>query len=559
MKISNGTALRRAIFAAGTLNVLFMLVVFLCFHIKYNINDDYVMAAYVNGVFGFSEFRLVYINVVTGLLLKLLYSAIPNVPWMGVMQYSFLLFGFTAISFVLLHRWKFIPGLCLSVAVLVFFGLDAYCLMQYTKTAAVATLGGLLLMFQSHYEQGSTLKVMRSTGFVLSLFGFTLRYLQFFSCGLIVCFIVFDFLPRLKGKNILCSALSILRPYMLLVLSAVLLLAVDSVAYLGNEWAEYKAYNKARTEVMDFGGTPAYSAAPERFEEMGISPHFRGLISEWLFYDSEIVDADTFYELVQIRDDVAEKKSLTQNISGYVRNSLIPMSREWFSPGLLLACLVWLLFGRHDLTALISVFCSVSTLVLLTFMLYMRDRYYITWVNYSLLFSLAVLLLWYIPREGGKHSYKTAILALAMASIFTIRYFPYRTGLYTRDFTPERTLVGECMESLKQRDELILMDIYTYLHIYESPLSSDGYLVGENLIPFGGWQTSYPPFEKILAAHGIINPYRDCVNNTQVLIFSHRIDDILLHIQNEYCANASAICLSEPTEQLGYGLYKIIG
>lgn len=559
MKISNGTSLRSAVSASVIVNALFLLFVLLCFHIKYNINDDYVMAAYANGVFGFSEFRLVYINVVTGFLLRLLYSAIPGVPWMGLIQYSMMFCGFTALCFVLLRRWKLLPGLCLSAALLLFFGLDAYCLMQYTKTTAILTLGGLLLMFQSHTEQAHVQKLMLCSGFALALFGFTLRSLQFFSCGLIACFIFFEFLPREKGWDFLRGTFLLLRPYLLLLLSSVVLIAVDSAAYAGDEWREYKEYNKARTEVMDFGGTPAYTAAAERFEEMGISEHFMGLISEWLFYDSEIVDAETFYELAQIRDEAAGKKSLAENISGYIRRSLLPMAKEWFSSGLLVVFFLWLLFGRHDKTALLAVFCSTATLILLTFMLYIQKRYHISWVNFSLLLSLTVLLLWFIPREGGKHGYKAAALALALAAFFTLRYFPYRSNLYTRDFSPERKLVGEFTEMLKAQDELILMDIYTYLYIYESPLSCEGYIVGENLIPFGGWQTAYPPFEEILAEHGVNNPYRDCVNNEDILLLTHRIEDILLHIQKEYCAEASAVCLYEPLESLGYGLYKIIG
>jgi hypothetical protein len=104
--------------------------------------------------------------------------------WFAIGQYKFLFLSFTALSFVLFERLRFWQGAVLSVIILVFFGVDVYTIISYTKTAGVCAMGGMLLIIHAMaYVQHKGWRIgLNIAGIILCLVGFMLRPLEFLPC-----------------------------------------------------------------------------------------------------------------------------------------------------------------------------------------------------------------------------------------------------------------------------------------------------------------------------------------------------------------------------------------
>ena len=284
-KSRTSSAKQNLLFALGINAVL--LGVFLClFTPHYQSNDDFILSCFVNGAIAEKSARMVYINVMIGALLKGLYTLTTAVPWYALMQYVILFASFTAMTWILLQRWELIPALALSIGFVSIFGMDAYIIVQYTKTTAAATVSGVMLML-----------------YALGMY----RYHEFLAAGAVICWAIIDPLTEAikHGDDIkekLHRAFETVRPFILLLLLFGTVRAIDSAAYSEPKWADYIEYNKARTLVMDHG-TPRYDMFEEGYADLGISENFYQRMRFWNFHDPDKFDTETFYKIAALKGE----------------------------------------------------------------------------------------------------------------------------------------------------------------------------------------------------------------------------------------------------------------
>ena len=282
-----------------------MLGVFLClFTPYYETDDDFLIRNFVNGAITEKSSRLIFINVIIGTLLKWLYTLTPAVPWYDLLQYAMLFMSFTAMTWMLLQRLERIPALTLSICLISIFGLDAYILFQFTKTTAVATVFGVMLMFYSLGKEKGTKgrSIPMTVGIILALLGGMYRYHEFLAVGAVVCWIIIDPLTdAIKCGDVgvkyrIRRAFETVRPFILLLLLFGTVRMIDSAAYKDPEWKEYKEYSKARVQIMDHG-LPHYDMFEEGYKTLGISEDFYYQIRDWNFNDPDKLDTATMWKI----------------------------------------------------------------------------------------------------------------------------------------------------------------------------------------------------------------------------------------------------------------------
>ena len=558
----------KALLASALLNGLFLFAILQFYTPFFESNDDFILMHLVDGAYGFNEFRLVYINFLAGWLLKTLYTWFPALAWYTILQYFCLYISFTLICFVIIRRWKMFPAIVSSLCLLTFFGLDAYICIHYTKTASVLTVTGLLLIFiimEGRARGASPVWsdfLLFTLGFILALFGLMYRNMQFFACGAIICFIIIDIvLIAVEKKNadekILPLIFRQFYPFILLLSIAIMFCITDKFAYQSEEWSAYIKYNSARTEVMDFGMLPTYGKEEETYKSLDISEEMFDLIQRWDFYDPDIVDEKKFSQLSELSHatKAQENPSLFLRTLDYFFNLL----HLWAALPLAVFCFAWLLFGRHDKIAYFAVLFSFICFSILAIYLVSRGRYNIYWVEYGLLFSVCVLIAWFLPRNDEKHILKSPIAILLLSCLLLYLYLPGWNNKFCKAELSKQDGFDTLISQLEQQEKLIIADTYfSELYINLSPFSSEPSLASENILYLGGWQTTYPRINKIFLKNGVCNPYRDCVDNDDVLLLTSHIDLTLSHIQNEYSPDAYAECILHPDEGFGYGLYKIL-
>ena len=136
----------KLLFAIG-LNLTFLLVMLLCFEVRFEENDDLAVQKFLDGQTAVKSPFVVYINFFLAKLLIFLYDISDNaLPVFGLFQYALLFTSFTGISYLLFRRLNPLAAAAGSLALLCFFGADSYLIMTYTETAGIAAVGGVCLM-----------------------------------------------------------------------------------------------------------------------------------------------------------------------------------------------------------------------------------------------------------------------------------------------------------------------------------------------------------------------------------------------------------------------------
>ena len=144
------------ILAAFLINAAFLAIMLTCFAPRFETNDDVLMSKFVDGQFSVKTAYVPFINIALGWALKMLYTiGGDGFNWYSFTQYAVLFLGFSAITWVLLRRFRLFPALVMTAVILGAVGTDSYLSMNFSKPGAVATVGGMALLVQAmSHEQG---------------------------------------------------------------------------------------------------------------------------------------------------------------------------------------------------------------------------------------------------------------------------------------------------------------------------------------------------------------------------------------------------------------------
>ena len=264
---------RARLLAALLLNALFVLATVLLVRVGYESNDDLTLAAFVDGQMAVPTAFIPYLNIVIGALLKGIYRILgQGAPWHTLGQYALLFVSFTAMTAVLNGRLGILRGSLVSLVLLLFFAVDALTVINYTKTAAVCTVCGMLLTVQVAEDGGRRGALI--CGAALCLFGFLLRDMEALPCLAItaaLCLrrvwgLLFGEDGAEKGKHLVRFCL----PFVSIALLCAALWGVNKAAWSREPWADYARFDAIRVAYSDYG-RPAYEEMPEAYEALGLS------------------------------------------------------------------------------------------------------------------------------------------------------------------------------------------------------------------------------------------------------------------------------------------------
>ena len=544
-----------------------LLGIFLClFTPYYDTNDDWLLSNFVNGAMAEKSARMVYINVIIGALLKGLYTLVPAAPWYALFQYAILFASFTAMTWILLRRWELIPALALSIGFVSIFGMDAYIVVQYTKTTAAATVSGVMLMLYSlgRYKGTKGRRASMAAGIILALLGGMYRYYEFLAAGAVICWVIIDPLTETikcgaDAKSRLHRTFETIRPFILLLLLFGAVKVIDSAAYKAPEWADYIEYNKARTLVMDHG-TPHYSMYEEGYNELGISEDYVSEIRGWNFFDPDKLDTQTMYNIAALR---GERRLIGGDtaVIDFFPICVPQLIRDWFFAGFVLAAAVWLLFGRHDMSAVISIVLSAAVCLCQFVYFFLSDRWGIYRVNYGIMLALTAVILWYIPggrpRRWQISTAAILVLAAALQCVYMTKWKDEFT--YYRSNIEEISDNAEAVQMLADDGHLMMLDsrIIMGRSFFSSQPMFGQAIPGsaDRIVTLGGWHIT-PAVVSDLSHYGVRNPYKDAVNNPEVIMITEDID-LLLSCMREYTPDAEAELIEPLSSQTGLPVYSI--
>lgn len=508
---------------------------------SFETNDDIVFAELGSGLRGVKDAHLVFQNYGLGMIYRLLYGVTGRLPWYTIVQYMILFAAFTVVTYVLISRLGEISGLCLFVILACGFGYEGYIHLQFTKTAGIAAAAAVfLLLYLLEQEKYSWWGI--AGGILLAVIAYMYREDQFWaSCGLIAgagLLFLFD-LRKYRNKKLRRLGICVLT-FGVLLLSVFGVDRWDSSKYRSAEWEEYQEFNQLRSELLDYG-FPDYDSNQEIYEELGISREAYELYKSWNFNDTEKFDTEVMKKLV----DLKQKRPLTiRTVTAFLRrfpSDLLRMPMFYFFA---VFAVLWLLCGKKDVCSVISVLAECLLLVVVYFYLYYQGRYMVNRVDVGLWFSACLVMLWIFSSGEVRHMNTKVSVLLCMICVVLGQFMMYKDWRLATSSIPEARVsqraVLETIGTDKEHTYLAKSGMLSEIVCY-GPFDRMPENLLDNVYWFGGWECRTPGYTRAMEVHGIINPYRDVVNNENIYLVDDNIDLTLKYIRQYYAENAQAV------------------
>lgn len=508
---------------------------------SFETNDDIVFAELGSGLRGVKDAHLVFQNYGLGMIYRLLYGATGRLPWYTIVQYMILFAAFTVVTYVLISRLGEISGLCLFVILACGFGYEGYIHLQFTKTAGIAAAAAVfLLLYLLEQEKYSWWGI--AGGILLAVIAYMYREDQFWaSCGLMAgagLLFLFD-LRKYRNKKLRRLGICVLT-FGVLLLSVFGVDRWDSSKYRSAEWKEYQEFNQLRSELLDYG-FPDYDSNQEIYEELGISREAYELYKSWNFNDTEKFDTEVMKKLVNLK----QKRPLTiRTVTAFLRrfpSDLLRMPMFYFFA---VFAVLWLLCGKKDIFSVISVLAECLLLVAVYFYLYYQGRYMVNRVDVGLWFSACLVMLWIFSSGEVRYMNTKVSVLLCMICVVLGQFMMYKDWRLATSSIPEARVsqraVLETIGTDKEHTYLAKSGVLSEIVCY-GPFDRMPENLLDNVYWFGGWECRTPGYTGAMEVHGIINPYRDVVNNENIYLVDDNIDLTLKYIRQYYAENAEAV------------------
>lgn len=508
---------------------------------SFETNDDIVFAELGSGLRGVKDAHLVFQNYGLGMIYRFLYGVTGRLPWYTIVQYMILFAAFTVVTYVLISRLGKISGLCLFVILVCGFGYEGYIHLQFTKTAGIAAAAAVfLLLHLLEQEKYSWWGI--AGGILLAVIAYMYREDQFWaSCGLMAgagLLFLFD-LRKYRNKKLRRLGICVLT-FVVLLLSVFGVDRWDSSKYRSAEWEEYQEFNQLRSELLDYG-FPDYDSNQEIYEDLGISREAYELYKSWNFNDTEKFDTEVMKKLV----DLKQKRPLTiRTVTAFLRRFPSDLLRMPMFYSVAVFAVLWLLCGKKDVFSVISVLAECLLLVAVYFYLYYQGRYMVNRVDVGLWFSVCLVMLWIFSSGEVRYMNTKMSVLLCMICVVLGQFMMYKDWRLATSSIPEARVsqravletIGTDKEHVYLAKSGMLSEIVCYGPFDRMPEN-----LLDNVYWFGGWECRTPGYTKAMEAHGIINPYRDVVNNENIYLVDDNIDLTLKYIRQYYAENAQAV------------------
>ena len=553
---TRGASLR----AALILNAVFLILTVVIVRVGFESNDDPTLAAFVDGQMANSTAYVPYINIVLGALLKGIYTVLgQEIAWHTFCQYALLYLAFTALSFTLCESLGALRGAAVTTVLLLFFGVDVYCIINYTKTAAVCTVGGMALLLYAIEKEGRH-RFALVFGLLLTVLGFLLRDMEFLPCFALMAVLclrpLWNILAAKEGAREKLGSLGrLVMPYALVVMLCVAFYAVNEWAWSKEPWRTYHEFDKVRVAYSDYG-RPAYEQMPEAYDELGLSAADVQLAFDSNYFDPDVFSAETMQAITDVRDELFPHPSMGECVGLFLDKAIPGFFVNLHIYGLLLILALWLAAGEHRLRDWLCLALEGALFCAAYLYLIWRGRYLVDRVDLGLLLCAAAVLALMLDSEKLKQEKLLTVLVLLLA-VGTSHYL-MRDWYRTAPAEDKRDVRAAYERLLADKDHVYLAKTDAVTDGLWSPFEPYGKGYWDKIVLLGGFDCLHPTIMENLAGYGVENPFRDCVGNPKVYLIEDNIDLTLQYIHEHYDPEAAAKPVEPLSTETGLAIYRIL-
>ena len=563
----NQKAWPRVLLALG-LNAVFLFVMLRFFAPMWETNDDLFISKFFDGQMAHKTMYAPFINICLAWFMKTMYTVLGDgFNWYSAAQYLLLYLGFSAVTWVLLRRYRLGPALVMTAVLLGAFGTDCYLSMNFSKPAAVGTVGGMALMLHAvRNGRGRRQRTPLILGFVLALCGYVWRFEEFGVCALLMACGVLALLIERGAKNRsfplgerVRQYLRLIAPFTLLAVCAAGLFVLDYAVWQRPEAGGFWTFNNTRSSFIDFQ-TPEYSEMPEVYDSVGMDENFVYMMKKWSFYDTERFNQKNLETLIAARDELIPRRTPGECLGVFLNKCLMGFTLDRPFAGFALMLVIWLACGKRRAGTWISLGAMAGLFGGIYLAMIYADRFLANRVDIGLFLAMAVVLSFALDTEKLKAE-KLLLTAVLLLSLFiTWRMNRAYCWLDRHNTIEDKSSEKAAIARILEDDEhLYLTKIWAIDHQLYTPLETPPALFADKLLLIGGWSMGHPEIEAVLDRWDIENPYRDLVNREDVRLIDHEIDRTLAYLRGAYYPDAKAELIEPLSAETGLMIYRVTG
>ncbi|MBR5508855.1 MAG: hypothetical protein IKV59_02250 [Lachnospiraceae bacterium] len=534
-----------------------MQVMFILFHIcmvayailflhpYYGSNDEFSLAAIASGAYGDYTHYFIYLHSGFAWILKFFYTLLPSLNWYTLVMYGLIFLSLTLVGCLWIRRAPR-TGAIMAVLLVLACTQPLYVEMQYTKTAAVVTAAGYVLLLCAGKKENGRCRLhpgVISLGVVLLVMGSWIRFQSFGMVSLVAFGMWLALaLEAWKEKD---WKIFFYRDCMPCVIAFALIFGSmaleNALVYTeGSPEAHYKEYDKARQQLLDFG-VPEWEEYQAEYESLGLTRTDFINLKNWLIADYDRYTADTFQAIVAFRQD---RPFQWEYLVDYF---LILWKKPLFLLGALMT-LLWLLSAKrterkNDCFKVLYPYAALFVIYIYFIKLYRVLPIVVTACLISFL-----ILVWSAVQEciagrweerlEGKSFWAAGAIGAAVTVGLCINMLIRPALTIAPQKTEPSTMFRELYDTISQDKELYyVFDPFTnngvelaYSMFEKLP---DDYLT--NVFALGGWETESPQVIRNLERYDqrslLTSLY---MSDRAVLISNTLMEHIMLHLQDIY-------------------------
>lgn len=533
------------------MNLIIFILANILFQPSYETCDDNYLSAILYGAYGEYNAHLIYINIILGKILKMLMVACPGMPWYAIVQYLGLFLSFVIITYVILQDRENEYRNILCWSILTVFGYECYVKIQYTKTAGVMTIAGMLLIYVA--LKAKKIRILYLVlGVIVAITGSLWRFNGFLMVFPIIGIVAVVLGLRCfkYGDKKRCIAIGGI--YGMLLIVCIVFNMINNQIYNGDQlWKKYMEFNSLRTELLDYE-FPSYEENKEVYLNNEISKNDLELYKYWNYGDPERFTEDVLNNLIEAK----EVKKLSFNvIKDFFREFPVRYLKYPYFIMVVIIFGLWILNTNRNK---LPVVLAISSFMLVEFYLFYKGRYLINRIDMSIVMAFCIVLVLEIKKIRYGDINKYVVAAIIGGILFNGASFLTKQSLpITKKERKEAQEVLNLISS--DRSNFYILENYTSDKLWTTAYSvwnvpPVGIL--SNSYVMGGWRYGAPFTEQIKEGYGVKNPFRDVIDNPRIyMVNDYYMSSTMKYIQEHYCEEARAQLLKEIG---GHCFYNII-
>ena len=506
------------------INLIIMIAVLGSANPVYETNDDYAISSRI--VEGFPE--VIFSNYYLCLLLSKIQAFTDGVNVFVVTQIVLSFISFVIVLKILLDNYEGILLAVAEIACIIILSLDAYCMVQFSKAAALACISSVLLLADTLLQNKKIYNYV--IGVLLLYAGSAMRVDVLIVALLYTGIYVFIWLVR-NRKN-LREQIGIKQLLIVVILAAAVFgcyafkNASNDAIRRTTELEDYFEYNYLRAEVIDTTRLNHYEEQKDEYREAGFSDNDIKIIKKWIFDYDVVASSENLEKIISISDKADSSISVKDLVIRFAKGTIRDL-RELTPIGvriiLMIVLAFWIIIACKPSYKLFAVAIGGLTLLFHIYLYYIERPVNRTMFTPDI---CAIALMMYAVASEREHlrlRKAVAAFVIVAAIMLVLPLHKDIDEIYAN--TEKRIMQGELTEYLeKNRDSFYVIAATEKKSnpSYMTPLRAPDVESEKNFMGTGSWGTKSPYVLSKMAAYGIKNPIKNLIDNDKAYYMGNK-------------------------------------